>query len=58
MQHVSQIADTLAGKVTSQDCAVLFGNIQNLYDFNRLRYRDDIYMFLMFLILSNNFLSL
>jgi len=35
MQHVGHIADTVAGKVTSQDYTLLFGNIQNLYDFNR-----------------------
>jgi len=35
LQHVAQIADTVAGKVTSQDYTLLFGNIQNLYEFNR-----------------------
>jgi len=35
MEHVAQIADTVAGKVTSHDCTLLFGNIQTLYEFNR-----------------------
>ena len=35
MQHVAHIADTLAGKVTTHDYTLLFGNIQMLYEFNR-----------------------
>ena len=35
MDHVAQIADTVAGKVTTQDYTILFGNIQSLYEFNR-----------------------
>jgi len=35
MQHVAQIADTVAGKVTTHDYTILFGNIQSLYEFNR-----------------------
>jgi len=35
MQHIAQIADTLAGKVTTHDYVLLFGNIRDLYEFNR-----------------------
>jgi len=39
MQHVAQIADTVAGKVTTHDYTLLFGNIEDLYDFNRYNTR-------------------